>query len=153
MAYKWIYKVGLAVVSDGSLLVVRKRGTGTFILPGGKPEGLEGDLATLAREVDEELGSRVEHPFCRGEFKDIATAAAHSVVVVRLYTANLVGNPSPRSEIEELAWVALRGPRHVAVAPSIANRIIPFLRKRARLAGRSVRQSGGEAPQGMLEIA
>jgi 8-oxo-dGTP diphosphatase len=56
MACRWIHKVGLAVVSGDRLLVVRKRGTGTFILPGGKPEGSEGDLATLAREVDEELG-------------------------------------------------------------------------------------------------
>jgi 8-oxo-dGTP diphosphatase len=85
MAYKWIYKVGLAVVSNDRLLVVRKRNTGTFILPGGKPEGLETDLATLAREVDEELGCRVESPFFRGVFKDIAAGAVHSVVVVRLY--------------------------------------------------------------------
>ena len=122
-------------------------------MPGGKPEGSEGDLATLAREVDEELGCRVENPFFRGVFKDVATGASNSVVVVRLYTADLIGDPTPRSEIEELAWVGLRGRRRVAVAPSIANRIIPFLRMRARSAGNSVPKAYEETLQGFLEIA
>ena len=40
---------------DGRLLLVRKRGTRVFMLPGGKREALESPLQTLARELDEEL--------------------------------------------------------------------------------------------------
>jgi 8-oxo-dGTP diphosphatase len=55
-----ITKVGLAVIKADHLLLVRKRGTISYILPGGKPERGEDDVAALCREIDEELGCRVD---------------------------------------------------------------------------------------------
>src|SRR5690606_11410667 len=39
----------------GTMLMVRKRGTAAFMLPGGKPEPGESALETVLREVREEL--------------------------------------------------------------------------------------------------
>lgn len=146
---KWIYKVGLAAERDGHLLVARKRGLDTFILPGGKPEGDETDLQTLSREVIEELGCSIEKPYLRGVFKDVAAGASETVVVVRLYSANLVGEPKPCSEIEELAWVDMKKPG-LKLAPSIANGILPYLR-RTRNPVNSSMKAGGQSLQGILE--
>ena len=45
-----------AVDGQGRVLLVRKHGSSTFIQPGGKREPGEDALATLARELQEELG-------------------------------------------------------------------------------------------------
>lgn len=152
MTCRWIHKVGLAAIDSGRLLVVRKHGSDVFILPGGKPEGSETDLQTLAREVDEELGCRIERPLLRGVFKDVAAGISDAVVVVRLYSAELVGELRAQAEIEELAWVDMKAPGDVALAPSIENHILPYLLKRSRLRAGSASQKGGEPAQGLLKI-
>lgn len=128
---RWIHKVGLAALDEGRLLVARKSGSDVFILPGGKPEGDENDLQTLARELQEELDCGLERPFLRGVFKDLAAGISDAVVVVRLYSGELVGEPRPCSEIEELAWVDIHKPS-VKLAPSIEREILPFLRRKGR---------------------
>ena len=62
-----ITKIGLAIVDANHLLLVRKRNSSFYILPGGKPEPGEDDIAALCREIDEELGCRidVEHSLTR----------------------------------------------------------------------------------------
>ena len=55
-----ITKIGIALVQGDQLLLVRKRGSIAYILPGGKPEQNEGDVAALCREIEEELGCRLD---------------------------------------------------------------------------------------------
>lgn len=152
MGSKWIYKVGLAAITDGRLLVARKRNSEIFILPGGKPEGDESDLETLQREIDEELGCSIEKPFFQGVFKDVAAGDTGAIVVVRLYSADLVGEPRPCSEIVELAWIELSGPKELPLAPSITNGILPYLRKRMRSGAGGAVQPANELVQGLLEL-
>ena len=147
---RWIQKVGLAVVREGRLLVARKRGLDAYILPGGKPEGNETDIQTLSREIREELGCEIEHAVFRGVFKDVAAGATESAVVVRLYSAKLVGDPRPCSEIEELAWIDIRKP-DLKLAPSIENVILPFL-KRKSMKFSPGSGAKGQQLQGCLEI-
>jgi 8-oxo-dGTP diphosphatase len=151
MSCKWIEKVGLAALDDGRLLVVRKHGGTMFILPGGKPEGTEGDLAALTRELDEELGCSVSSPSLSGVFTDRAAGVSDAVVVVRLYQGNLVGNPIPQAEIEELAWLDIRKPDTLPLAPSIVNGILPHLRKTLRRAAR-LSKPQPQVVQGLLEL-
>src|SRR5207237_6921289 len=65
-----------AVIRDeaGRILLVRKRGTTTFMQPGGKRDPGEDDIATLSREIDEELGCQLVPGSIRplGEFDAIS---------------------------------------------------------------------------------
>ena len=135
MGMKWIHKIGAAVISNDRLLVVRKRGLAAYILPGGKPEPGETDLETLSREVKEELGCGFSRPVLVGKFKDVAAGTGDAVVVVTLYTAALVGEPTPSNEIEGTAWIPLRGAVEVELAPSIERGILPALRRRLKQGG------------------
>jgi 8-oxo-dGTP diphosphatase len=124
-----IVKIGLAVVRDGHLLLVRKRGSDTFILPGGKPENGEDDLTALSREIHEELGCALnprETSFL-GTFRDMAADLPNTEVVVKLYAGTLVGDPFPQAEIEQMIWFDPRGTGSEPVAPSLSNSILPYL--------------------------
>lgn len=123
-----IVKVGLvALDAKGRLLVVRKRGGRTFILPGGKPEGDESDLSCLSREVLEELGVHVHGaPAYLGTFGAPAADMPESCVMVRAYRADLHGDPTPQAEIDEMRWIDPSAP-DVLIADSIRNGVIPAL--------------------------
>lgn len=156
MSNRWIEKIGLAVVEDGRLLVLRKRGGDLFILPGGKPEDSETDLAALAREINEELGCTVDSVNLEGVFADVAAGLANAAVVVRLYSGKLVGEPSPRSEIEEQEWLDLRHPTKIPLAPSITNSILPHVKRRWRKGAFSTQTKGadfsGKVLQDLFEV-
>lgn len=126
-----ILKIGLAAIHNGKLLVVRKRGGASFILPGGKPECGEGDIDALRREVDEELGCAIAEPSFLGSFSDEAADLARARVTVKLYSADLCGQPDPAAEIEELAWIDVGQPIELRLAPSISNYILPYLRQQS----------------------
>jgi 8-oxo-dGTP diphosphatase len=121
-------KVGLLVLRDGKLLLCRKaRGTRLLILPGGCREAGESALQCLAREVKEELGDvTVERLQFLGVYTDRAAGEGAKTVRVELYRGELGGEPAPHSEIAELVWFSPAGDR-AALAPSIANRILPDL--------------------------
>ena len=152
MNSKWIEKVGLAVLDGERLLVVRKRGGRLFILPGGKPEGAETATQTLVRELDEELGCKVDAPHLLGTFMDKAAGNDDAVVVVRLYGGSLVGEPVPQAEIEEAAWVNIRRPTSLPLAPSILNFILPYLRKQANRTSRLPADANVQPAQGLLHL-
>ena len=131
-----IVKIGLAVMHDSRLLLVRKKGGRSFILPGGKPEAGEDDRQALVREINEELGCAIdpETLVFFGSFSDTAADLQDTTVTVKLYGAKLVGTPAPRSEIECVTWFAPDLDECVTLAPSIQNQILPFLRSSGKLA-------------------
>jgi 8-oxo-dGTP diphosphatase len=125
-------------------LLVRKRGTHCYILPGGKPEQGEDDLTALGREVDEELGCTLDLQRIRyiGVFRDRAADHSDTEVVVKLYAGALVGNPSPKAEIEQLIWFDPRTGTGTELAPSLSNSIVPYLFQTGRITHAS-RQARG----------
>lgn len=98
--------------ADGAVLTVRKRGTSSFMHPGGKPDPGETSAHCALREVEEELGLVLEP-----ELLDL-------VAVHRTAAANEAGRPliasvfrhphlagasrpdvAPAAEIEEIRWL------------------------------------------------
>ena len=138
---------------DGALLTVRKRGTGSFMLVGGKLDPGETPREAAVRETAEEVGLRVrpEQLTLLGEF--VAPAANEAATWVRctVFTAPLTGDPAPLAEIEELRWQPLEdGGRSVLpgdLAPLLRDHVIPALR-RAPAARRAPRGSGAPGTAG-----
>jgi 8-oxo-dGTP pyrophosphatase MutT (NUDIX family) len=127
-----ILKIGLAVKDGNKVLLLKKHGGSRYILPGGKPEKDEGDLETLNREIWEELGCALNAKSVEflGSFTDVAADMTGVTVTVRLYKGELIGKPSPKSEIEVLRWLGDRE-EESSLAPSLRNQILPFLFSRA----------------------
>lgn len=124
-----IVEVVGAVVRDGAgrLLVVRKRGTQRFMLPGGKPEPGEDDLAALARELAEELGVRLTSARPLGVFEAPAANEPGRTVRSRPYAAEIEGDPACAAEIEDLRWIDPQAP-DVPLAPVLEREILPAIR-------------------------
>ena len=128
-SHREIIKIGLAVTDGARLLLVRKKGGVSYILPGGKPEFGEDDHQALAREIEEELGCGIDASSIDflGSFSDIAADLLNTTVTIRLYSARLTGRPSPQSEIEQLEWFDPEIGSALTLAPSLQNKIVPFL--------------------------
>src|SRR5688572_22682640 len=83
-----------AVVLDQAdhVLLVRKRGTDCFMLPGGKIVTDESPVQALKRELLEELGCELTfEPQWLGEFTAPAANEPGYRVEARIYTATLAG--------------------------------------------------------------
>lgn len=124
-----ILKIGLVVTSVDRLLLVKKRGAPSYILPGGKPEFGEDDIDALRREIREELGCEVDVDSVRyiETFNDSAADLPNKCVTVKVYIGRLVGEPVPRAEIERLRWYSPEIERTDDLAPSLRNSIVPYL--------------------------
>ena len=122
-------RIVAAVIRDtqGRVLLVRKRGSRIFIQPGGKREAGEGALDTLARELHEELGVRVRRESARplGEFREAAVHEPGRQVEAEVFLIDIDGEPAACAEIAELAWVDLRVPSPLPIAPLSASHILP----------------------------
>ena len=122
-----IEKIGLATFRDGKGLLARKRGSSTFILPGGKPEGEETKVDALIREIFEELACGVSNIATLGSFTAQAAYDPGATVTVHLFSGKLDGEPTPSSEIEEIRYVSLDDYDGIQLAESLTLKIFPFL--------------------------
>jgi len=127
-----IVEVVGAVIRDaaGRLLTVRKAGTVHFMLPGGKREPGEDDLAALARELGEELGVRLLSAAPLGVFEAPAANELGARVVSHPYRVTVEGAIACAAEIAELAWIDPAAP-HVRLAPLLEQHILPALLSQA----------------------
>ncbi len=103
-----IEKVALIYEADEKLLFVRSRNKKIFYLPGGKIEPGETEVEALVREAREELSVAVRPGTAKrlGVLTAQADGKADGVTVRTIcYRADFDGDPSPASEIEEMAWL------------------------------------------------
>lgn len=113
---------------EGRVLHVRKRGTRTLMLPGGKPEAGETAAETAARECSEELG--VEFTADRltfvGEFRAAAANEAGYDVVAQVFSHPYLGGVVAHAEIDAVEWIHPSDHR-VDIAPLNTEQVFPHL--------------------------
>lgn len=126
-------RVSAVVMRDerGRVLNVRKRGTVSLMLPGGKHEAGEDPLRTAVREFEEELGISLDPERLRalGVFRAAAANEPGSIVEASVFEHPLVEAAAaarPRAEIEYLEWVDPAIPRD-DLAPLNTEAIFPVL--------------------------
>jgi 8-oxo-dGTP pyrophosphatase MutT (NUDIX family) len=110
-----IDKIAWIHVRNGRILSTRSHGKEIYYLPGGKREQGETDLATLVREIDEELAVTIIPATAAYFGTFVAQAHGHpdgTLVRMTCYTASYRGRPTPSNEIEEVRWLSY-GDRHL----------------------------------------
>ena len=120
----------LLIGPDGRTLLVRKRGTQAFMQPGGKIEAHEQPVQALARELDEELGLKIDPAQARhlGQFSAPAANEPGFIVQAEVFLLDIDAPVFPAAEIEEICWVDTIGDIDLFLAPLTTEVILPFYR-------------------------
>lgn len=103
----YIYKSALAVIRDRKLLLVRSYYNETaFYTLGGTIEDGESEIECLKREVKEEIATDLNENSLSflEEFSGPAHGKENTIVNIKLYEGELMGNPTPSSEIAEIRY-------------------------------------------------
>jgi uncharacterized protein (TIGR00730 family) len=117
-------------VQGGRILGVRSRDKDMFYIPGGKRKRGESDFEALAREIKEELSVRLLPETL--SLVTVVNAAAHGYptgTTVRMicYSADHLGDLTPDSEIDEVAWLSAADRGRCAPA---AQRVLEAIHRR-----------------------
>lgn len=116
--------------SDERILVVRKRGTSKYMLPGGKIEAGESPAEAAVRELHEEVGADLEPESLAflGEWTAPAANEAGLSVHGHVFEHPWIDGLAVRAEIEDLLWLH---PDEMVMrddlAPLLVTRVLPAL--------------------------
>lgn len=125
-------KVGLAIVKNKKVLTTREiDSAGFYFLPGGRIEGGETDIQALEREILEELGVQIKRESIKylDVFEDVTTTDPNARVSIKLFIGDVIGEPSPSNEIEEIGWFG-RDDDWSKLGIIDRNKIFPALKER-----------------------
>ncbi|MDO9591104.1 MAG: NUDIX domain-containing protein [Microcella sp.] len=124
----------LAVDGAGRLLVVRKRGTQVWMQPGGKPEPGETPAETLARELHEELGVRLDASELEplGTFTTAAANEAGTTLIADVFRATIEHPVVADAEIDAVSWMHPRDFAHHQLAPLITEHMLALMPRPGR---------------------
>lgn len=132
---KKILKVGAIIqdIDQTKILVVRKSGKATYIIPGGKPERGETDIEALQRELCEEISVKVTSHTFFGEYIEPAEFE-DAELTMRVYEVTVSGSIKVDNEIVDAIWVdCTYAADGLSLGSTLRNHVIPELRKLGRL--------------------
>lgn len=115
--------------ASGDLLIVRKRGTSVFMLPGGKVEPGESHVDAAVREVAEEVGLALDPGTVTllGRWSADTANEPGLVITSDVFSAPHQGEPTASGEIEEIRWLRLGESTDLPLAPLLTEHVIPAL--------------------------
>lgn len=121
-----IVVAAVALVRDGRMLTVRKRGTHRFMLVGGKLEPGESAREAALRETYEEVGLRIEDATLLGEFHSEAANEPGHTLHSTVFLVESDGEPVASAEIAEVRWTSMRD-HPDDLAPMLEHHVLPAL--------------------------
>jgi 8-oxo-dGTP diphosphatase len=122
-----IVVAAVALVRDGHVLTVRKRGTERFMLVGGKLEPGESARDAALRETYEEVGLAIESATLLGEFlSEAANEPGHSLHST-VFWVESDAEPVASAEIAEVRWTPLHD-HPDDLAPMLEHHVLPVIR-------------------------
>ena len=121
-----IVVAAVALVRDGHVLTVRKRGTERFMLVGGKLEPGESAYDAALREAGEEVGLVLETATLLGEFLSEAANEPGHTLHSTVFLVESDAEPVASAEIEEVRWTPLRD-HPDDLAPMLEYHVLPRL--------------------------
>lgn len=125
-----IVVAAVALVRDGCVLTVRKRGTERFMLVGGKLEPGESAREAALRETREEVGLEIADAVLLGEFESEAANEPGHTLHSTVFWVDSDAEPVASAEIAEVRWTPLRG--HADdLAPMLEHHVLPVIRAAA----------------------
>ena len=128
-ADRHIVVAAVALVRDGCVLTVRKRGTERFMLVGGKLEPGESARDAALRETVEEVGIDVREATLIGEFESEAANEPGHTLHSTMFWIESDAEPVAAGEIAELRWTPLHD-HPDDLAPMLEHHVLPVLRSR-----------------------
>ena len=121
-----IVVAAVALVRNGHVLTVRKRGTARFMLVGGKLEPGESARDAALRETWEEVGLRIEDATLLGEFHSAAANEPGHTLHSTVFLVESDETPVASAEIAEVRWTPLRD-HPDDLAPMLEHHVLPAL--------------------------
>lgn len=126
------FVVSAVVLRDdqGRILVVRKRGTTRYMLPGGKIETGETPAQAAIRELHEEVGAVLdtEQLHFLGDWITAAANEPNHSVHGYIFEHPWIGGLAVRGEIEDLLWLHPDNMnQRNDLAPLLTERVLPAL--------------------------
>ena len=125
-AERHIVVAAVALVRDGCVVTVRKRGTERFMLVGGKLEPGESARDAALRETLEEVGIAVEEAHLLGEFHSEAANEPGHTLHSTVFWIESDAEPVAAAEIAEVRWTPLDG-HPDDLAPMLEHHVLPAI--------------------------
>ena len=125
-----IRKNGIAVFRDKKILMARsKKNPEVFYFPGGKMEAGETDIQCMERETMEELSASIDVANTKflERFQEPAHNKLNILIDISLYETNLLDDPKPSSEVEEIRYFdSSIDPKHLDI---LGKKVFAWLKK------------------------